>query len=253
MYIISKAVYFILNPLTWIFGIFVWALLSKRPQKRLKRLRLGIFTLLFFSLAPIFQLFAWLYEVPLTNIETIKKQYDIGIVLGGYSDDSIKPNDRLHFNAASTRLTTTIELYKRGIIKKILLTGGTFRAIDKQTEADKAYQFLLTLGIPKEDLVIERGSLNTRENALFTKKLVEKDFPNTSTLLITSAWHMPRARGCFKKVGLKTDTFSTDPFSGKILTSIYYYFFPNATVLEAWRMLTKEWFGFLTYKLLGYI
>lgn len=253
MYILSKAIYFLINPLTWITALFIWALLTKQPKKRLKLLRVGLFTLLFFSLAPIFQFFAWLYEVPLTDIRTIKKTYDIGIVLGGYSDDSIEPNDRLHFISSSTRLTTTVELYKKGIIKKILLTGGTFGENGKQTEADKAYQFLQTLGIPETDLIVERGSLNTQQNAAFSKKIIEKDYPSSQNLLITSAWHMPRAKGCFKKVGLPVDTFSTDPFQGRILTSIYYYFLPNATVLEAWRTLTKEWFGYVMYRVVGYI
>lgn len=253
MYIISKAIYFLINPLTWITVIFVWALLAKTSKKRRKLLRIGVFVFLFFSLAPIFQLFTWMYEVPLTDIRTIKKTYDIGIVLGGYSDDSIEPIDRLHFTSSSTRLTTTIELYKRGIIKKILLTGGTFGENGQLTEADKAYQFLLTLDIPKTDLIIERGSLNTQQNAAFSKKIIDKDYPNTQNLLITSAWHMPRASRCFKKAGLSVETFSTDPFQGKIITSIYYYFFPNATVLEGWRVLTKEWVGYMMYKVLGYI
>lgn len=253
MYILSKTIYFLINPLTWIAAILIWALLTKMPEKRLKLLRIGIFTFLFFSLAPIFQLFNWLHEVPLTDIRTIKKKYDIGIVLGGYVDRGVRPQDRMHFTSSNTRLMTSIELYHKGIIKKLLLSGGAFGATKEQSEAYKVYHFLLTLGIPKEHIIVEYASLNTRENADFSKKLIDKDYSNASLLLITSAWHMRRAKGCFKKVGLTVDTFSTDPFDGKILTAPYYYFFPNASILEAWRVLTKEWFGLLFYKILGYI
>jgi hypothetical protein len=83
--------------MTWILTLLIWALLSKTAAKRLKFLRLGIFTFLFFSFAPIFQFFAWTWEIPLTDMRTMEKKYDIGIVLGGYSNDAVKPNDRLHF------------------------------------------------------------------------------------------------------------------------------------------------------------
>ena len=255
MYIISKIIYFFINPITWIAILLIWALLTKSQGKRLKFLRLGLFTFLFFSLAPIFQIFAWMWEVPLTDIQKMETQYDIGIVLGGYSDDGIEPNDRLHFNTSGTRLTTAIELYKKGIIKNILLTGGTFSLSDSiQSEAEKAYLFLQTLGIPDSNIIIERGSLDTHQNATFTKKLIDKDYKDASMLLITSAWHMRRSRACFKKAGFDDiATFSADPFEGRIITSWNYYFFPNATVLEAWRSLIKEWFGFTVYKLFGYV
>ena len=87
MYIISKIIYFLINPITWIAILLVWALLTKSQEKRLKFLRLGLFTFLFFSFAPIFQIFAKMWEIPLTDIRTMETQYDIGIVLGGYSDD----------------------------------------------------------------------------------------------------------------------------------------------------------------------
>lgn len=254
MYILSKLFYFLLNPITWITILFIWALLTKIPSKRLKLLRVGVFTLFFFTFTPIFQLFAGLWEIPLTDIRQMKKNYDIGIVLGGYSDDSLEPNDRLHFISSATRLTTTIELYKKGIIKKILLTGGTFTPDESNlAESDKAARFLLTLDIPKEDIIIEQGSLNTYQNLAFSKKIVEKDYPNATCLLITSAWHIRRARACAKKVNLSCDTFSTDPFDGKLLTSFAYYIFPNTTVLESWRSMIKEWLGFTVYKVLGYI
>ena len=253
MYIISKLLYILINPLTWIFILFIGALLTKKQKRRLQLLRIGVFTFFFFSFTPIFQLFASWWEIPLTDIRTMKKTYDVGIVLGGYSDDSVEPDDRLHLISSSTRLITTIELYKKGIIKKILLTGGTFTMEDgKLSEADQASNLLLTLGIPKEDILIERGSLNTYQNAQFSKEIIEKENPNATAVLITSAWHMRRSRACFKKAGLVCDTFSTDPFDGKLLTSFSYYLVPNTTVLESWRSLIKEWFGFVMYKMMGY-
>lgn len=240
--------------MTWILILLVWALLSKTTGKRLKLLRLSIFTFLFFSFTPIFQFFAWTWEIPLTDIRTMEKKYDIGIVLGGYSDDAVLPDDRLHFLASGTRLTTAIELYKKGIIKKILLTGGTYSLTDENmSEANKAARFLATLDIPETDIIVEQGSLNTYQNATNTKEIIDKEYPDSECLIITSAWHVRRARACFKKIGLPSDTFSADPFEARLLTSFSFYYFPNTTTVEGWRSLIKEWFGFVSYKIIGYI
>jgi uncharacterized SAM-binding protein YcdF (DUF218 family) len=255
MYIISKIIYFFINPIIWIAILLAWSLITKHQGQRLRLLRWTVFAFLFFTLAPIFQIFAGIWEAPLTDIRTMEKKYDVGIVLGGYLDSGVKPKDRLHFTSSGTRLTTTIELYKKGIVKKILLTGGNFSFQDSiVTEADKAAQFLQILGIPDSNIIIESNSLDTRENAVFSKKMIQQQGAEASVLLITSAWHMRRAEACFQKVGFKTlDTFSTDPFSGRIITSWNYYLFPNTTILEAWRILIKEWVGFAIYKLVGYL
>lgn len=253
MFILSKAIYFLINPTTWITVAFVLALFKKRH--RLKFLRIGLILFFFFSFIPIFQVFAYLWEVPLTDMDKIEQKYDVGIVLGGFSKGNVKPFDRLHFTSASTRLTTAIELYQRGIIKKILITGGSFVKPEGQlAEAERVQVFLRKMNIPEEDILIEGESLNTRENALFSKKIINKNIPNANQLLlITSAWHMRRSNACFKKAGLKCDIFSTDPFKGRLDTALYYYFFPSASALKGWQLLTKEWFGFVMYKIVGYI
>ena len=252
MYILSKSIYFLINPIVWITVLFGLAFFRKKDQR--KYLKWGFFTFLFFSLAPIFQLFAWAWEAPLTDIRTMEKEYDIGIVLGGFSKGTVQPFDRLHFTASATRVTTAIELYQTGKIKKILVTGGSFILKEGQLpEGERTRLFLEKTGIPSEDIIVESVSLNTRENATLTKEVIDKNYPNSSCLLITSAFHMKRAKKCFEKVNLNCDTFSTAPFSTKINKAIYYYYFPNGGVLESWQILIKEWVGYVMYKMVGYI
>ncbi|MGB0862379.1 MAG: YdcF family protein [Saprospiraceae bacterium] len=195
-----------------------------------------------------------MWEVPLTDIQTMEKEYDIGIVLGGFSKDNIKPFDRLHFTASATRVTTAVELYQAGKIKKILITGGSiFLKEGELPEGKRTQLFLEKMGIPPEDIIIESESLNTRENATLTKKIIDEGYPNSSCLLITSAFHMKRAKKCFEKVDLNCDTFSTAPFSARLNRQVYYYCFPNGSVLEGWQILIKEWVGYVMYKMVGYI
>lgn len=252
MFILSKAIYFLINPITWITIAFLIALFKK--SQRLKFLRIGLILFFFFSFIPIFQVFASLWEVPLTDMDKMEKKYDVGIVLGGFSKGNVQPFDRLHFTSASTRLTTAIELYQRGIIKKIFVSGGSFVKPEGQlAEAERVQVFLRKMNIPDEDIIIEGESLNTRENALFTKKTIEETIPNAKSLLITSAWHMRRSKACFKKAGLDCDSFSTDPFKSRLDTAFYYYFFPSPSALKGWQLLTKEWFGYVMYKVIGYV
>jgi uncharacterized SAM-binding protein YcdF (DUF218 family) len=108
----------------------------------------------------------------------------------------------------------------------------------------------IDLGIPKNDLIIETNSRNTRENAVFTKEIL-KNY-NQKTLLITSAFHMRRAAGCFKKAGFNFDMFSADPLELPVLGPDD-YFIPKAEPILKWTVIIKEWIGFVSYKIAGYI
>lgn len=153
MYILSKSIYFLINPIVWITALLALALLRKKNQR--KYLKWGFFMFLFFSLAPIFETFAYIWEVPLTDMRTMEKEYDIGIVLGGFSKGSVKPFDRLHFTSSATRVTTAIELYQAGKIKKILVTGGSFSVQKGQlAEGERTRLFLEKTGIPPEDIIM---------------------------------------------------------------------------------------------------
>ena len=54
--------------------------------------------------------------------------------------------------------------------------------------------------LPESRLVLEDKSRNTIENAVFTRRLVDPK-PGERWLLVTSAWHMPRAMGVFRQAG----------------------------------------------------
>ncbi|KPQ09075.1 MAG: SanA family vancomycin-sensitivity protein, partial [Algoriphagus marincola HL-49] len=116
-------------------------------------------------------------------------------------------------------------------------------------------RFLLMTGMPESDILIEDQSKNTAQNAQFTKTFLEKNGISTSQefVLITSAFHMYRAKGCFDQVGLNTVTFPTDYYSHDIKYDIPSLFFPDPYSLEYWTKLFKEWIGIIVYKLVGYM
>ena len=154
------------------------------------------------------------------------------------------------FNPSIDRLLQGIILYKQGTIKKIVISSGSGLIFGNEIkEAIILKDLCLKLGIPKKDLIIEPVSRNTRENAVFTRKILSNY--NQKVILITSAFHMHRAAGCFKKAGFNLDTYSTDPLEIAVF-GIDDYFIPKADPINKWTILIKEWIGYISYKLAGY-
>ncbi|REG88351.1 uncharacterized SAM-binding protein YcdF (DUF218 family) [Algoriphagus antarcticus] len=184
------------------------------------------------------------------------KNHEIGIVLTGVTNLSRTAYDRTFFNKGADRITHALQLYQEGKIKKILITGGRgLNPVNPQSEAEVLKRFLLMTGVPEADVMIEERSKNTRENALFTEAfLQEKGIDvNQEFMLITSAFHMKRSKGCFDKVGLRTESFPTDYYSSDTKFDIPTLFFPDPYSIFIWHKLVKEWIGILVYKLVGYL
>ena len=200
----------------------------------------------FFTNGFIVDEFARLWEVPRNKINTT---FDVGIMLGGISDyDAIKKS--YNFNKHADRLMYTEQLYRKGIIKKILLSGGNGMLINNGYIESKAlHQYLLENNIPDRDILIETKSRNTNENAFNSASILKKEFTNGSFLLITSASHMRRAQYCFEKYGIHTTSFPTDNTTSYRSTGYEYILFPRVEALEKWESLIHEWIGYIVYRI----
>ena len=155
---------------------------------------------------------------------------------------------QIEFNDCGDRLSYAIQLYKTGIIKKILVSGGNGQLINEgYLEANWSEQFLLKIGIPKKDILIENKSRNTYENAKYTSELLADNTGNL--LLITSSWHMKRADLCFQKFNLNCDKFPTDYTIKDKKFNLNYLILPTAKTYEKWETIIKEWVGFFVYKI----
>lgn len=180
----------------------------------------------------------------------------IGIVLTGVTNLSKTAYDRTFFNKGADRITHALQLYRMGKIKKILITGGQgLNPINSQTEAETLERFLLMTGMTAADILIEDQAKNTAQNAQFSKDFLKKNGIDTNQefILITSAFHMHRAKACFDKVGLKTVTFPTDYYSHDTKYTIPGLLYPSPSAIGQWHILQKEWIGIIIYKLVGYI
>lgn len=104
-------------------------------------------------------------------------------------------------NEEAERLTTFIELARLYPSAKLVFTSGSASLFgDHAKEADIAKTLFADLGMDTTKIIFERASRNTFENAVFSKRLAQPK-PGETWLLITSAWHMPRAVGIFRQAG----------------------------------------------------
>lgn len=252
-FILSKTLFFLLTPINWIVGLLLYSFFGKHEKRTRRAFKLGLMILIILS-NPFLSntVFKWWEDeaVPVAKLEGV---YDIAIVLGGFADVNEYPRDRLHLGEAADRLTNALELYKIGKVRKILITSGSAMVVgEKVSEGKITGDFLSRIGIPESDVIIEPNSRNTHENAIYTAKIIKEQHPNARCLLITSAFHFPRAGRAFKKAGVTFTPYPTDILSNNFKATPSQLILPSVGSLNTWQMLIKEWVGLAAYKVLGY-
>ena len=252
---LSQFLSFLVMPLTIVLILIVSGSFFIRRRWGKKCLWTGIGLLLFITNPFLSNLALLAWEPEFKSFDQIEN-HEIGIVLTGVTNLSKTATDRTFFNKGADRITHALQLYRMGKIKKILITGGQgLNPVNPQTEAEVLKRFLIMTGLPESDILMEDQAKNTAQNAQFTKVFLEKNGITTDQkfILITSAFHMFRSKGCFDKVGLTTTTFPTDYYSHDIKYDIPALFYPDAESITYWHKLVKEWIGIAMYKVAGYM
>ncbi len=110
------------------------------------------------------------------------------------------------------------------------------------------------MGVQEQRIVLEKASRNTYEH---TKKLAAMISREGVWILVTSAYHMPRALGCFRKAGFNVLPYPVD-YQNK-LDQHYSYtwpcldaFSPSPDNVQKITLALHEWTGLVAYRLLGY-
>ena len=254
-FVLSKILLFLIQPLNWIIVFLVIGYLRRDKKWGKRFLVTGVSMAVFFTNPLAINIATRAWELEPVLIESIEEPFDVGIVLGGFSRINEDFPDRIHLNNHPNRLIHTIQLYQAGKIKKILITNGSPALVGKKlTDNDILRKFLTRSGIPDLDILTEKRSRNTRENAVYSAEILSEYPAGSRYLLITSASHMRRASACFRKAGIEVTPFVTDqtenaidsPTPGALII-------PKAGALSQWNMLIKEWVGYAAYKFRGYL
>ncbi len=251
-YFLSKILDALLTPLAWSFALV--ALGAFGPGSPLRKRTLaaaGLGILLVFSLEPVANALLSSLEDPPLRTYRPGVTYDVVILLGGVVEDRIEATwERPAWNDNAERLLETYDLLRKGSAKNVIASGGPvsvsrMRVVEARALADQ----LIGWGIEPERVVVEDHARNTYENAVDSAAIVRaRDWK--SVLVVTSAFHMPRAYGCFREVGLDVDTFPVDFRSYK--SPYFSELVPRAEHLAHSTMAIREWFGRSIYRLRGY-
>lgn len=127
--------------------------------------------------------------------------------------------------------------------------SGALRPGGMALEAQMMRQTLGDLAIAPGRVEFEEKSRNTAENAAFAKALLDPR-PGERWLLVTSAFHMPRAVGCFRKAGFPVTPYPVD-FRTVGPNALDGTFSRAATGLDMTDVAMKEWVGLVAYYLSG--
>lgn len=249
---LSKILGYLTSPLVWVCLLFFTAAFSRKKRWKKRLFWIALTMLLFFSNEFIANEVMRAWEVPATPFHEIDKTYAYGILLTGVTSTDTQPDDRVYFHQGADRVVHTVELYKRGIVKKVLITGGSARLVTTgRREADDIYKALKLMGVDSTDMIIENKSRNTFESAVNVKKMIGRE-PG-ELLLITSAYHMRRSKACFAKAELQVDVFSTDFYTHPRVFTPDTLLIPKIDALLSWQRMIKEWIGIVAYKFAGYL
>ena len=175
------------------------------------------------------------------------------IVLGGGMDANInEARGGYELTRSGDRFTEALRLAQRYPDAKVVITGGTgVLIITEDSEAAAGARFFTDLGIDEDRLVLEPRARNTEENAQFTRELVAPA-PGETWLLVTSAYHMPRAAALFRKAGFPVVPWPTDYLSAGNETFGLKLDHP-AENLSIATLAMREWIGLMAYAATGRI
>lgn len=252
-FVLSKVLNFLTNPLVFVFVSFIASVLVRNTRLKKRFFWIAFSLLLFFSNDFIANEAMRAWEGKPTLYASMNKVYDWGIVLTGVTANDRQPADRVYFHHGADRVLHAVQLYKKGIVKKILISGGSGALIVKnRPEADEIREVMLMAGVAATDILIERDSRNTHESAVKTKLILEKQ-PGGNYLLVTSGFHMRRSVGCFKKAGLQVDSFRADFYAHPRYVTPDVLLVPRADAIGLWQKMFKEWAGLAAYWAAGYV
>jgi len=173
------------------------------------------------------------------------------VVLGGaIGPDISAARGTPDLNESAERLTAAAALARKYPDAKIIYSGGDARlVIHGGIEAEFAATLLESLGIPRARIIMEGKSRNTVENALFSKALADPK-PGERWLLVTSAYHMPRSIGVFRRAGFAVEAYPVD-WRTRGAIDLVLPFESVTAGLRRTDTAVREWTGLLVYWLTG--
>jgi len=253
MFFLKKLLSEFLYPLPFCFIVLFAGLYFLRKSRRndksargtTRLLKIGIFLLFFFGLRPFSDFALWTLEKNQVTYEsTPGKHVEYIVVLAGGSRlNPSRPFAQQLGSATLARLAEGIRISEIHPNAKLLLSGGSIGS--NTTIAALMKAAAIEMGVEDHRIVLENMSRDTEDQATFIKPLVE----DHRIVLVTSANHMNRSYGLFKKEMILTETAPCDFRFSQNLQSPWYWIMPHSISLMNWRSVIHEYVGYAWSKI----
>jgi len=175
------------------------------------------------------------------------------VVLGGAVSTVNYPKIKVGITDSSNRILHAARLFRAGKAPKIITSGGSIPWMGSSVpEACAVTDLLCEWGVPADAVIQEPESLNTYQNAVNTKRLFDKQGLK-SILLVTSAFHMPRALATFRAAGIHAIPSPTGFHINNEKKITLLDILPDAGALNGTTLAMKEYLGCVVYRIRGWL
>jgi uncharacterized SAM-binding protein YcdF (DUF218 family) len=254
MYLVSKIIGFLITPSNLVASICLIGVVLMLTRWRRAGVRIGaigILLLLVGGYSPLGNVLLLELSERFPPWADGGRAPDGVIVLGGaINPDLTAVRGAPEMNASAERMTAAAMLARRFPDAKIVLSGGNANPFHPlSTEAEVGRELLESLGIANDRIVKEDRSRTTYENAAFTRALIHPA-PGERWLLVTSAYHMPRAMGVFRAAGFSVEAYPVD-WRTRGWVDARRPFLTLSGGLGRLDTAVHEWVGLIGYRLAG--
>jgi uncharacterized SAM-binding protein YcdF (DUF218 family) len=255
--------YYVLSKLLWLFAtpsnvilvlLVAGALLLRTRVARLGKRLVGLGAVLFvvFGLSPVPNWLLLPIEQRFPAWQDDGRPLAAIVVLGGAIDTGISAaRGQLELNDSAERMVAMADLARRFPTVPVIFTGGAGSPVDGDvTESEVVEAHLSEFGLAKGRIMFERRSRNTVENARFTREMLDLK-AGDRVLLVTSAFHMPRSMGLFRRAGFDVVAYPVD-FRTRRNDDAWRPFLAASDGLTRTDLAVREWIGLAAARLLGH-
>lgn len=209
---------------------------------------MAVVVFLFFSQPLIFRGVVKKWEGVPTQLPVGEGGLGRVVVLGGMASWNGECN-RIRFWQSGDRLMQALIVVNQNPVSDLILSGGSAAVfIDERAEGAYLKDFLQQIGVDMSMVTVDSLSRNSYENALNCAAIFDDKGWDKRITLITSAWHMRRAKWVFERMGFQVNAVGADymqPMQRAITADL---FFPSLQTLISWQLLFKEWVGYWVYR-----
>ncbi|TCS64373.1 YdcF family protein [Varunaivibrio sulfuroxidans] len=250
---LSKIFWFFVSPGNLIlFTIAIGVLLLWMGYRSIGRgiATIGVLLFFVFGMLPVGSWALGVLEETVLPPKTLPAHVDGIITLGGGIDPFITAErDQVTLTESAERLTEFMRLGRLYPHAQLIFTGGSNDPLrQKFSEAEAARRFMREQGFDVSRVMFETRARNTAENVRYSYELAT---PNRSEtwILITSAYHMPRALGVFREKGWRVIPYPVDYRTDPQASPFAQFNVTHNLRLTA--LAWHEWLGLLIYRLTG--